>query len=300
MHTHLPPGQARFAARIPTTPHPAPLPEPVPDLAATATRAETPCGDGMMVWHIWGEGQPLVLVHGGTGSWRHWARNIAFFAAHRRVIVPDLPGLGESAAPHGSVTPEGIATIVVRGLERLLAAEARYDLIGFSFGAMIASQVAALHGARARSLTIIGAGALGIERPPIVLEKVQNKTGAAREAANRANLARFMFSSDAATDAMALAIQDWNTVHTRIKSRPFASATALRDAVARAPAKLAAIWGSADITAWPSVAARIEILRSVRPDVEAHIIEGAGHWTNYEAADAFNPLALDILTRLGT
>ena len=25
---------------------------------------------------MWGEGRPLVLLHGGTGSWMHWVRNV--------------------------------------------------------------------------------------------------------------------------------------------------------------------------------------------------------------------------------
>ena len=47
-------------------------------LRSRATRAETPCGDGALVWHRWGPatGRPVVLLHGGSGSWTHWLRNI--------------------------------------------------------------------------------------------------------------------------------------------------------------------------------------------------------------------------------
>jgi hypothetical protein len=31
-------------------------------LAASARVAETPCGAGSMVWRVWGEGAPLVLL----------------------------------------------------------------------------------------------------------------------------------------------------------------------------------------------------------------------------------------------
>ena len=94
-------------------------------LAAAARVAETPCGSGSMVWRVWGEGAPLVLLHGGSGSWRHWARNIGPLGAGRMVITPDLPGLGDSAMPEGVSTPEGVAEILARGLDRILPAGSR-------------------------------------------------------------------------------------------------------------------------------------------------------------------------------
>src|SRR3546814_6277896 len=48
------------------------------------------CGDGQMVWRLWGEGPPLVLLHGGSGSWTHWFRNIPALARRYRVIAADL------------------------------------------------------------------------------------------------------------------------------------------------------------------------------------------------------------------
>ena len=71
-------------------------------LRAWAQRVETPCGEGAMVWHAWGDpaAAPVVLLHGGAGSWTHWVRNITpLVAAGRRVWVPDLPGFGDSAPP---------------------------------------------------------------------------------------------------------------------------------------------------------------------------------------------------------
>jgi len=45
-------------------------------VAAEARRVETPCGNGHMVWYLWGDGPPLALLHGGYGSWTHWIRNL--------------------------------------------------------------------------------------------------------------------------------------------------------------------------------------------------------------------------------
>ena len=44
-------------------------------LDAFSERRDTPCGEGTMVWRAWGGGVPLVLLHGGFGSWTHWISN---------------------------------------------------------------------------------------------------------------------------------------------------------------------------------------------------------------------------------
>ena len=33
-----------------------------------AKKLRTPCGNGSMVWRVWGKGEPLLLFHGGSGS----------------------------------------------------------------------------------------------------------------------------------------------------------------------------------------------------------------------------------------
>ena len=96
------------------------------------TRRTTPCGDGDIVWRQWGAGPPLVLLHGGHGSWLHWIRNIPALADHFTVVAPDMPGLGDSALPIEPPTPEGLAAIIAAGLERILPPSANYDLAGFS------------------------------------------------------------------------------------------------------------------------------------------------------------------------
>ena len=84
-------------------------------LEGAAQRTETPCGDGTMVWRSWGAGPVLVLFHGGAGSWRHWAHNIDDLSRECRLLVPDLPGLGESAMVPEPETAESVAAVLARG-----------------------------------------------------------------------------------------------------------------------------------------------------------------------------------------
>src|ERR671931_2054547 len=81
----------------------------VSDLDAAAARILTACGDGRMVWRLWGSGPPLLLLHGGHGSWTHWIRTIPALAGQCTVVVPDMPGYGDSDAPPEPATIVGLA-----------------------------------------------------------------------------------------------------------------------------------------------------------------------------------------------
>lgn len=266
-----------------------------------ARRIETPCGAGRMAWRVWGpadeDAAPLVLFHGGSGSWRHWARNILPLARHRLVVCPDLPGLGESALPPPADTPAPVAAVVRAGLADILGPGRRYDLCGFSFGALLAGHVAAQAGEELRSVTLVGAGALGLRRQVTELVKVRSVAGEARLAAHRHNLASLMFADAHNIDALALAIQEANTQAARFKSRGFASSTSLKDAIARARCPVALLYGERDAIAWPELELRFQALREVQPEAWTGVIPGAGHWVAYEAAEAFNAVLLDMLRR---
>ncbi|HEV7264282.1 MAG TPA: alpha/beta fold hydrolase [Falsiroseomonas sp.] len=267
------------------------------ELDRAATRIETRCGDGMMVWRVWNAaaGVPLVLLHGGSGSWRHWAKQIPRFAATRCVIAPDLPGLGDSAMPPEPHDPPHSARITAAGLRQVLGGQPA-DLVGFSFGASVAGHVAAELGEAIRSLMLVGAGSLGISRNAVPLEKVRDKTGEARLAAHRFNLHALMISDPARIDELALAIQERNTVLARFRSRGFANAMMLKQALARTAMPLCALWGERDQVAVGHIPERMAAVRDVRPDAMTPTVPGAGHWTMYEAAKAFDAI-LDSFLR---
>ncbi len=267
-----------------------------PEIAALEARATQHRTTGDLVWREWGAGPPLVLLHGGSGSWRHWLRNIAGLSAHYRLLVPDMPGLGESALPEEE-TPAGAALVLRWGLEALLGAERRYHLAGFSFGANVGGQLAAMEGTHVCSYTAVGAASLGLPRPPLDLLKVRDKSGDARRAAHHENLARLMIHDRALIDDTALEIQEHNTQHARLRSRGFAGSSMLRDALARAKAPLAGIWGERDAVAWPEVQARLDVLRGLDPGLLEAVIPNAGHWVAYEASAQFNATLLGMLAR---
>jgi 2-hydroxy-6-oxonona-2,4-dienedioate hydrolase len=252
-------------------------------------RIETPCGDGAMVWRIWGGGAPLVLLHGGYGSWTHWLRNIEPLSQTYTVIVPDMPGLGESATPPQPHTAEVLATILKRGLDQIVPPPTAIALAGFSFGAVMGGHVAAQMGQRIACFLMIGAAGLGLPRPPRAdLQRVEPGMSAGEIAAlQRGNLAKLMFGDPSRIDALAVHLQNENTRRARLDSRPIAFTDTLIHTLPRAAARLGAIWGEKDITCLPYIDQKFGVLRAIRPNTYCDVIPDAGHWAQWEQGPAF-------------
>ena len=263
----------------------------------TARHWETPCGDGTMVWRGWGDGPVVLLVHGGAGSWRHWARNLAALSRDHTVIAPDLPGLGQSARAPDPISPESVAVLVGQGLEQVIGVAAPIQVAGFSFGGVIAGLVAANAADRVRSLTLIGTGGLGPPNRSVELVRVRDRTGADRVAAHRDNLLRMMLANPASVDALALEIQEQNTKLARLNSGFMWMSRALHDALPLVRGHVHAFWGEHEMPDRAMLNVRIGLLRQARPDVEIEVIPNAGHWVFYEAAERFNVALLRILAR---
>ena len=108
-----------------------------------------------------------------------------------------------------------------------------------------------------------------------------------------------MFADPAKIDPLAIHLQAENIRRARFRSRPFAATDGLAQALAHVTVPLKTIWGTRDIIARPSLETRLEILRRHHPELEVRLVEGAGHWVAYEAAEAFNAALLGLLGRAG-
>jgi pimeloyl-ACP methyl ester carboxylesterase len=106
-----------------------------------------------------GSGDPLVLVHGLSGSSRWWARNVNALARDFRVYMVDLAGFGQS--PGKFVLGEA-ADRLAAWMETLELEKVR--LIGHSMGGYIAADLAARHGNRLERLVLVDALAVPMQR----------------------------------------------------------------------------------------------------------------------------------------
>jgi len=146
-----------------------------------------------------GEGSPLVLLHGGIEiGGAYWAPLIPALAQRHHVIVPDVPGLGESdplvPAP---LDQARFNTWFDAALEQLCTEPPA--LVAHSLLGSYAATFAARHGDRLRTLAVYGAPGIGAYRMPLGLAVAAILFDLRPSAASQARFLPWAFSDPAAT-----------------------------------------------------------------------------------------------------
>ena len=271
-----------------------------------AARRETPCGHGTLVWHIWGPAAtpqthpPVVLLHGGSGSWTHWALNInALVQAGRQVLVPDLPGFGDSARPAQGRDADALVSPLDAGLALLLrdGVHAQVDLVGFSFGGLTAGLWAQALPEHIRQLVVVGAPGLGVvERGTVPLVAWRHLDDPdAILAAHRSNLASMMLLHPGSITPLALWIHATNVVRDRMPGRRLAYTSALKDALPHIHCPVTAIYGHEDAL-YRGQQHALAAAVAGSPDFRGlHWVADAGHWVQFERAPQFDTLLAAVL-----
>jgi pimeloyl-ACP methyl ester carboxylesterase len=258
---------------------------------------------GGVAWRGFGAGEPLVLMHGGAGSWEHWLPSVDVLAARFRVIALDLPGYGDSDRPEWDISNDEYLAEVAGAVREICAGAPRVHLSGFSFGGLVAAATAVALGSRAASLSMVGGAGYGpptgrgftlesrrrlaqrLGRAPTVVELREMHAG---------NLAKLMIWDRAKIDDWAIDMQLRNVERTRFDSRRLSWSGDTPALIARLVCPVAVLYGEQDAAAIPPVAERFALCRAARPDVETHLIPACGHWAMYEAPGAVNALLLDF------
>lgn len=270
------------------------------DRLASHARREFVDHEGRRVcWRGFGAGRPVVLLHGGHGSWLHWVRNIEALAAHHAVWVPDLPGYGDSDDP---VPGGGLPSLVgptMATLDQLVGADTPIDLVGFSFGGLVAAHLAAQRPLVGRLALLGPAGHEGRRRPRGALRSwkvaAQSADPAALDEVMRHNLAMHLLHTAADDiDPLAVQIHTEACLRTRFRSKEISQGGGLLQVLAQRRGSSLLAWGEHDVTADP--VSLIRALSESMPHCRTYRIEGAGHWVQFERADDINRLLLAWLS----
>jgi pimeloyl-ACP methyl ester carboxylesterase len=108
-----------------------------------------------------GQGEPLLIVHGGGDSGDAWLKNAVEFSRHYKVYVPDLPGFGFSQ-PLGEEFILSEYVLFIEGFRRHFKLD-NFHLIGHSLGGSIALHYALTYPGRVKRLVLISSLGLGKE-----------------------------------------------------------------------------------------------------------------------------------------
>src|SRR6266567_5155646 len=111
-----------------------------------------------MYYEVHGEGPPLLLLHGGTGSIESFPTKYSFFATQFRVIAMEQMGHGRTADlvdrpfHYHDMAEDTVALMRQLGIESAV-------VVGYSDGGIIGLDMAIHHPERVSKLAVTGANA---------------------------------------------------------------------------------------------------------------------------------------------
>jgi len=128
--------------------------QPAPATAQSAVRSGAVEVAGIAYhYEIYGQGEPLLLLHGGLGSIEMFAPILPALAAGRQVIAVDLQGHGRTPLGARPIAIEPMGNDMNLLLDKL--GYKQVDVMGYSMGAGVAFQLAAQHPDRVRRLALV-------------------------------------------------------------------------------------------------------------------------------------------------
>jgi pimeloyl-ACP methyl ester carboxylesterase/putative sterol carrier protein len=112
---------------------------------------------------VFGQGPPVLLLHGLAATKLSYLPLLSSLAERYRVIVPDLPGHGESSKPRVRYTPAYFSRVIHALFDELGLDHA--SVVGNSMGGRVALEVVARHPHRVNSLILLDPAAAGLPFP---------------------------------------------------------------------------------------------------------------------------------------
>jgi pimeloyl-ACP methyl ester carboxylesterase len=136
-----------------TNPHPSQTGD-VASAAKTAMKSGRLTINGVdYAYQVRGQGEALLMLHGGLGSSDMWEAMLPTFTAARQVITIDLQGHGRSTLGKRPIRCEAIADDVAALLKQL--GRAKVDVLGYSFGGCVALRLTVQHPDMVRRLVLL-------------------------------------------------------------------------------------------------------------------------------------------------
>ncbi len=222
-----------------------------------------------------GEGEPVILVHGLSGSTRWWTRNIPALAEHYQLYLVDLPGFGTMRRHRPRLALSEAASWLLAWMETVNLQAAH--VVGHSMGGYICLRLAECSPQVVRSLVLVAPA--GVPTRWSLLGHFVPLLGVARRAAPRF-LPVLLYDS-----LRAEPLTLWRAARDLL-------AEDVREHLAAITARTLLIWGEHDTLVPPTLG---HLMRAEIAGSRLLILEGAGHVPMFERPREFNAALLRFL-----
>jgi 2-hydroxy-6-oxonona-2,4-dienedioate hydrolase len=244
----------------------------------------------------------LILIHGTGGHAEAYSRNFAAHGEHFWTVAIDLIGHGWSDAPPGDYEIPRYGEHVLAVMDAL--GRDRAHISGESLGGWVAAWLALNHPEKVDRLVLNTAG--GWTAHPEVMERIKRLS---MEAVRDPNPARIRSRLEFLMHDVTKVNDDLVETRRAIYSRPgypevMQRVLCLQDMdtrrrnmftdeeTGRIASPTLVLWTSHDPTATPEEGKRIADLI---PGSRYEVMNGCGHWPQFEDAEKFNNIHLDFL-----
>ena len=277
-------------------------------LTEEATSRFTEKTDIKLHYHDAGEGEAVIMLHGGgpgTTAWANFGHCMEPFTPHFRLLLLDQPGFGKSDKPKYD-GPLGAfnARAIVAMMDELGIEKAH--LVGNSMGGLVSQRFALDFPDRLDRLVLMGPGGgmsfatpmpaegrkvlVGLYDPPgLDVERIREFIDVMVYADSPISDAELQMRVDVGTQPD---IADW---YSTMMFQPDGSGARLEDLWMECPkitAPTLLMWGRDDRVVSMD---RAFFLLNQMPDARLQINSQCGHWVMLEQPDEFNSLVLDFL-----
>ena len=238
--------------------------------------------DGLPVFYeTEGDGEPIVLLHGGLADNSTWAAQFSGLSPHRHVMAPERQAHGHTPDRPGpltwsAMTDQTVKFLVAQGLGPV-------DLVGWSDGGMVGTLIAAEHPELVRTLTVTGSGFSNAGYVAGLVEALVALPPDDEELAMFAEI--YAQSSPDGPEHFA---EVWDKVRT-MWAEPFDWA----EKVKGIPAPTLVIVGDDDFISVEHAAEFSQLVENG----QLAVLPGASHVLPMEKPDLFNQLVLDFTAR---
>ena len=239
------------------------------------SRYEAQVGGWPVRYEAAGKGEPVVLVHGLSGSTRWWSRNISEIARRYRVYLVDLPGFGTMRR----LQRRFILAEAVDWLSEWMDAVGleRAHLVGHSMGGSICLRLAASRPEAVRRLVLVA---------PTGVPTGRSMIGYLGPLFGAALYARPSFLPVLVWDALRAGPATlWRAARDLL-------AEDLREDLQRIGAPTLLVWGERDTLVPPAVG---DLLQGEIPGSRLLVLERAAHVPMFDRPKEFNAALLSFL-----
>jgi pimeloyl-ACP methyl ester carboxylesterase len=260
----------------------------VPDDSNAVKSGFAPVAVPTLYYESAGQGEAIVLIHGGQMDRRMWDRQFSDLAKKHQVIRYDVRGYGQSPA---AIMPYSDDDDLLALLDHLHVAKAH--LVGLSLGGRISLDFALTHCERVRSIALVGPGMSGFDWSKESQQSFMAVANAIqRDGPQRAvdmwlkdpYMVPAMEHPDIAPRLRELATDNMRAwVSNDALGRAIDPPAAKRLKSVRVPTLV--IVGSRDV---PDIQRIVERISREVPGAKKVVVEGAGHIVNMEKPDDFD------------